>query len=90
MKIEDTSTVDGKKFHEHKLDTTKTPYTLTWYRPEGPHMFYTTQSLFGVDQVEVKAWHTIGKELKVETNIEDMKHLHLHVETDRETAIDMA
>merc|ERR550519_1128853 len=73
MKIEDTSTVDGKKFHERKLDTTKTPYTLTWYRPEGPHMFYTTQSLFGVDQVEVKAWHTIGKELKVETNIEDMK-----------------
>merc|ERR1719222_462752 len=32
-----------------------------------------TRDLFGVDQVEVRAWHQIGKELKIETNVGDMK-----------------
>jgi len=73
MKIEDVSTIDGEKFHERKLDTTGTPYTLTWYRPHGPAMLPTTQSLFGVDQVDVKAWHTVGKELKIVTNVEGIQ-----------------
>jgi len=70
MKFEDKSMVDGQKLQEKKLDTTKTPYTLMWYQPIGP---INTRDLFNLDQVEVKAWHTIGQELKIETNIEDMK-----------------
>merc|ERR1712013_300283 len=29
--------------------------------------------MFGVDQVEVRAWHQVGKELKIETNVGEMK-----------------
>merc|ERR1712008_372219 len=44
--------------------------TLMWYQPIGP---INTRDLFNLDQVEMKAWHTIGQELKIETNIDDMK-----------------
>jgi len=65
--------VDGQKFQEKKFDTTKTPYTLIWYQPISPNWMSSTRDLFGVDQVEVRAWHQIGKELKIETNVGDMK-----------------
>merc|ERR1711934_979673 len=55
------------------MGTTKTPYTLIWYQPISPRWMSSTRDLFGVDQVEVRAWHQIGKELKIETNVGDMK-----------------
>merc|ERR1711970_283929 len=73
MLFEDKSMVDGQKFQEKKFDTTKTPYTLIWYQPISPNWMSSTRDLFGVDQVEVRAWHQIGKELKIETNVGDMK-----------------
>jgi len=73
MLFEDKSMVDGQKFQEKKFDTTKTPYTLIWYQPISPRWMSSTRDLFGVDQVEVRAWHQIGKELKIETNVGDMK-----------------
>merc|ERR1719342_705888 len=33
----------------------------------------STRDMFGVDQVEVRAWHQVGKELKIETNVGEMK-----------------
>merc|ERR1719403_433206 len=47
MHFEDKSMVDGQKFQEKKLDTTKQPYELIWYQ--------------------------VGKELKIETNVGEMK-----------------
>merc|ERR1711981_1016150 len=73
MLFEDKSMVDGQKFQEKKFDTTKTPYTLIWYQPISPNWMSSTRELFGVDQVEVRAWHQVGKELKIETNVGDMK-----------------
>jgi len=73
MLFEDKSMVDGQKFQEKKFDTTKTPYTLIWYQPISPNWMSSTRDLFGVDQVEVRAWHQAGKELKIETNVGDMK-----------------
>ena len=43
------------------------------YQPSGPSWMATPYTLFGMDMVEVKAWHTVGKELKIESNLEDMK-----------------
>ena len=50
-----------------------TPYTMMWYQLSGPSWMATPYTLFGMDMVEVKAWHTVGKELKIESNLEDMK-----------------
>merc|ERR1719402_323742 len=36
MHFEDKSVVDGQKFQEKKLDTTKMPYELIWYQPISP------------------------------------------------------
>merc|ERR1712116_108864 len=73
MHFEDKSVVDGQKFQEKKLDTTKTPYELIWYQPISPSWMSSTRDMFGVDQVEVRAWHQVGKELKIETNVGEMK-----------------
>merc|ERR1719430_1698627 len=73
MHFEDKSVVDGQKFQEKKLDTTKMPYELIWYQPISPSWMSSTRDLFGVDQVEVRAWHQVGKELKIETNVGNMK-----------------
>merc|ERR1712088_125073 len=67
----DTKIMYNKK--EKNFDTTKTPYTLIWYQPISPNWMSSTRDLFGVDQVEVRAWHQVGKELKIETNVGDMK-----------------
>merc|ERR1712126_689675 len=73
MHFEDKSMVDGQKFQEKKLDTTKQPYELIWYQPISPSRMSSTRDMFGVDQVEVRAWHQVGKELKIETNVGEMK-----------------
>merc|ERR1711962_954040 len=49
------------------------PYELIWYQPISPSWMSSTRDLFGVDQVEVRAWHQVGKELKIETNVGEMK-----------------
>merc|ERR1712088_863022 len=67
----DTKIMYNKK--EKNFDTTKTPYTLIWYQPISPSWMSSTRDLFGVDQAEVRAWHQVGKELKIETNVGDMK-----------------
>merc|ERR1712013_758751 len=69
----DKNLVDGQKFQEKKLDTTKQPYELIWYQPIGPSWMSSTRDMFGVDQVEVRAWHQVGKELKIETNVGERK-----------------
>merc|ERR1712013_481369 len=66
MHFEDKSMVDGQKFQEKKLDTTKQPYELIWYQPISPSWMSSTRDMFGVDQVEGRAWHQVGKELKIE------------------------
>merc|ERR1719245_2599717 len=73
MHFEDKSMVDGQKFQEKRLDTTKQPYELIWYQPISPSWMSSTRDMFGVDQVEVRAWHQVGKELKIETNVGEMK-----------------
>merc|ERR1712088_774371 len=73
MHFEDKSVVDGQKIQEKKLDTTKQPYELIWYQPISPSWMSSTRDMFGVDQVEVRAWHQVGKELKIETNVGEMK-----------------
>lgn len=50
-----------------------TPYTTMSYRPSGPSWMATPYNLFGMDTVELKAWHTVGKERKIESYLEDMK-----------------
>merc|ERR1719195_1956165 len=69
----DKNMVDGQKLQEKKLDTTKMPYELIWYQPISPSWMSSTRDMFGVDQVEVRAWNQVGKELKIETNVGEMK-----------------
>jgi hypothetical protein len=73
MMFKDVSMVDGVRYQEKKIDTTTTPYVMTWYMPYGPTWMYNTHELFGLEEVEVKVWHKIGKELIIETNIDNMK-----------------
>ena len=72
-KFNDKTIVDEVKLQEKKLDTMMTPYTIMWFKPSGPHWMTYPYTLFGKDMVKVKAWHTVGKELKIESNIEDIK-----------------
>jgi hypothetical protein len=46
---------------------------MTWYMPYGPTWMYNTHELFGLEEVDVKVWHTIGKELIIKTNIDNIK-----------------
>merc|ERR1711936_1013468 len=52
--VENTITLDGEKFSQEKLDTRSTPIT---------------RDITGQDEMIVSAWHTPGKELKIETNL---------------------
>jgi hypothetical protein len=70
MMFKDVTIVDGVKVQEKNIDTTTSPYVMTWYKPFGK---YSTNEIFGLEQVEVKAWHKVNEELVVETNIGDMK-----------------
>merc|ERR1719334_2965986 len=56
-----------------KIMYNKKPYELIWYQPISPSWMSSTRDIFGVDQVEVRAWHQVGKELKIETNVGEMK-----------------
>merc|ERR1719470_140183 len=51
----------------------KMHFELIWYQPISPSWMSSTRDMFGVDQVEVRAWHQVGKELKIETNVGEMK-----------------
>ena len=72
MMFEDKSMVDGHRFQEKKLDTRTTPYTMMWYQPDGPSWMPNTHTMFNLDTAELKVWHKIGQELKIETNVDDM------------------
>merc|ERR1711913_136465 len=56
-----------------KLDTRATPYTLVWFHQPVRSLFPTTRDVTGQDELTVSAWHTPGKELKIETNLPEFR-----------------
>merc|ERR1711874_399252 len=66
--VENTITLDGEKFSQEKLDTRSTPYTMVWFSQPVRGLFPITRDITGQDEMIVSAWHTPGKELKIETN----------------------
>merc|ERR1711963_1230918 len=60
---------DGERFYEAKLDTRATPYTMVWFHKPVRALYPTPRDLTGQDEMTVTAWHTPGKELKIETNL---------------------
>ena len=68
-----------------------TPYTMMWYQPSGPSWMATPYTLFGMDMVEVKAWHTVGKEHKIDSNLKDIEfdiedtHVHINFNKNQKT-----
>merc|ERR1711962_1203747 len=65
--VENTITLDGDKFSQEKLDTRSTPYTMVWFSQPVRGLFPITRDITGQDEMIVSAWHTPGKELKIET-----------------------
>merc|ERR1712117_65705 len=59
---------DGERFYEAKLDTRATPYTMVWFHKPVRALYPTPRDLTGQDEMTVTAWHTPGKELKIESN----------------------
>jgi hypothetical protein len=71
--IEGKLTLDGKRHAELKVNTMATPYTFLWFHPATNAIVPSTQSIFGQEEITMNAWHTAGKELKVETNLPALK-----------------
>merc|ERR1711962_754772 len=92
--VENTITLDGEKFSQEKLDTRSTPYTMVWFSQPVRGLFPITRDITGQDEMIVSAWHTPGKELKIETNLpefQSMKASHtMHLPSGKDLTIDLA
>merc|ERR1712013_832750 len=73
--VENTITLDGEKFSQEKLDTRSTPYTMVWFSQPVRGLFPITRDITGQDEMIVSAWHTPGKELKIETNLPEVQSM---------------
>merc|ERR1719447_2462701 len=73
--FENTITLDGEKFSQEKLDTRSTPYTMVWFSQPVHGLFPITRDITGQDEMIVSAWHTPGKELKIETNLPEVQSM---------------
>merc|ERR1711872_807935 len=73
--VENTITLDGEKFSQEKLDTRSTPYTMVWFSQPVRGLFPITRDITGQDEMIVSAWHTPGKELKIETNLPEVQSI---------------
>merc|ERR1712013_424795 len=73
--FENTITLDGEKFSQEKLDTRSTPYTMVWFSQPVRGLFPITRDITGRDEMIVSAWHTPGKELKIETNLPEVQSM---------------
>merc|ERR1712165_493869 len=58
-----------------KLDTRSTPYTMVWFSQPVRGLFPITRDITGQDEMIVSAWHTPGKELKIETNLPEVQSM---------------
>merc|ERR1712193_451358 len=67
--------LDGEKFVHIKLDTRATPYTLVLFDQPVKGLFPTNRDITGQDEMIVSAWHTPGKELKIETNLPEVQSM---------------
>merc|ERR1712013_327457 len=63
------------KFSQEKLDTRSTPYTMVWFSQPVRGLFPITRDITGQDEMIVSAWHTPGKELKIETNLPEVQSM---------------
>merc|ERR1712054_358458 len=66
---------DGERFYEAKLDTRSTPYTMVWFHKPVRALYPTPRDLTGQDEMTVTAWHTPGKELKIESNLPEFQSM---------------
>merc|ERR1711962_353820 len=73
--VENTIMADGERFYEAKLDTRATPYTMVWFHKPVRALYPTPRDLTGQDEMTVTAWHTPGKELKIETNLPEFQSM---------------
>merc|ERR1711926_70453 len=60
---------------QEKLDTRSTPYTMVWFSQPVRGLFPITRDITGQDEMIVSAWHTPGKELKIETNLPEVQSM---------------
>ena len=67
--------MDGEKYSYVKLDTRSTPYTMVWFNQPVRGLFPITRDITGQDEMIVSAWHTPGKELKIETNLPEVQSM---------------
>merc|ERR1711884_679717 len=73
--LEDKIMMDGEKYSYVKLDTRSTPYTMVWFNQPVRGLFPITRDITGQDEMIVSAWHTPGKELKIETNLAEIQSM---------------
>jgi len=73
--IENKLILDGKKHAHFKVDTTATPYTLTWFHEPVRGMLITPRDIFGQDTLTISAVHIPGTELMIETNLPNVKSI---------------
>merc|ERR1712107_135105 len=60
---------------QEKLDTRSTPYTMVWFSQPVRGLFPITRDITGQDEMIASAWHTPGKELKIETNLPEVQSM---------------
>merc|ERR1712098_255054 len=74
-----SQTINGARYSELKVDTVNHPFTMVWYQPMSG-LIPSVRYLLGQDQMTVSAEQTTETELKIETNLPQVREINIITE----------
>merc|ERR1719441_6182 len=75
-----SQTINGARYSEFKVDTVNHPFTMLWYQPMSGHLIPSVRYLLGQDQMTVSAEQTTETELKIQTNLPQVRDIKIITE----------
>ena len=75
-----SQTINGARYSELKVDTVNHPFTMLWYQPMSGHLIPSVRYLLGQDQMTVSAEQTTETELKIQTNLPQVREIKIITE----------
>jgi len=75
-----SQTINGARYSELKVDTVNHPFTMLWYQPMGGKLIPSVRYLVGQDQITLSAEQTTASELKIQTNLPQVRDLKIITE----------
>merc|ERR1712240_89221 len=75
-----SQTINGARYSEFMVDTANHPFTMLWYQPISGHLIPSVRYLLGQDQMTVSAQQTTETELKIQTNLPQIREIKIITE----------